>query len=249
MNGDGADVVEHFSARAERYDRSSRWCTDATLLDRIFALAGVGPTDTVLDLACGTGLVSRRFHGRVARLLGADITPAMAAQAAPHLDGFLLADASALPLPDHHLDAIVCRQGLQFMDLDRVLPELLRVLKPGGRLVTADLHAYGPADAAEYFEVLRLRNPARRNFFVAGEMGALLQKAGYRPVSVEVHISEEDVEAWADNGAIADSRVAAIRAIYEGGSPEFLRLHAARVGPDRILDQMRFEISRGLKPA
>jgi DNA gyrase subunit B len=246
MQGDGADIVEHFTARADRYDRSSRWCTDADLLDAVFEAAAVDASSTVLDLACGTGLVSRRFHGRVGELVGLDVTPAMAAQARPALDRFVLADATEIPLADDSFDAVVCRQGLQFMDLDRVLAELLRVLKPGGRLVTADLHAYGADDRDEYFEVLRLRNPARRNFFVAGDMAARLAAAGFSQVTSDAYISEEDVGAWADNGAIADARQQGIRAVYEQGSPAFLRLHAARVGADLILDRMRFEISRGL---
>ncbi|MEC7947896.1 MAG: class I SAM-dependent methyltransferase [Myxococcota bacterium] len=246
MQGDGADIVEHFTARADQYDRSSRWCTDAELLDAIYASASVDASSTVLDLACGTGLVSRRFHGRVAELVGLDVTPAMAAQARPALDRFVLADATRIPLADDLFDAVVCRQGLQFMDLDRVLPELRRVLRPGGRLVTADLHAYGPEDRDEYFEVLRLRNPARRNFFVAGDMAARLTAAGFSQVTSEAYISEEDVGAWADNGAIADARQQGIRAVYEQGSAAFLRLHGAQVAPERILDRMRFEISRGL---
>jgi SAM-dependent methyltransferase len=248
MQGDGADIVEHFTARAGRYDRSSRWCTDAALLDRIFAAAAVDGGSTVLDLACGTGLVSRRFHGQVGHLTGLDLTPAMAAQARDHLDAFVLGDAAELPFADRHFDAVVCRQGLQFMNLDRVLPELRRVLRAGGRLVTADLHAYGPDDRDEYFEVLRLRNPARRNFFVAGDMAARVRDAGFEPVTAEAFISEEDVGAWADNGAIADARQRAIRDVYEQGSAPFLALHAAQVGPDRILDRMRFEITVGVSP-
>ena len=245
MQGDGGDIVEHFTARAGRYDQSSRWCTDADLLDRIFDAAGVTEKSKVLDLACGTGLVSRRFHGKVSHLTGLDVTAAMAAQARPHLDTFVLADATKLPFGDAHFTTVVCRQGLQFMDLARVLPELRRVLKPKGRLVTADLHAYGPDDRAEYFEVLRLRNPARRNFFEAGDMARHLTEAGFTSVKASAYISEEDVGAWADNGAIADERQHAIRAVYEQGSAAFLALHAAQVGPDRILDRMRFEVTVG----
>ena len=42
----------------------------------------------VLDVACGTGLVSQWFHGRVAHVLGVDITPAMFEQAKARLDAF-----------------------------------------------------------------------------------------------------------------------------------------------------------------
>jgi hypothetical protein len=79
-------------------------------------------------------------------------------------------------------------------------------------------------------------------------MAARVRDAGFEPVTAEAFISEEDVGAWADNGAIADARQRAIRDVYEQGSAPFLALHAAQVGPDRILDRMRFEITVGVSP-
>ena len=230
-------VIEHFTARAERYDRSSSWCTDNDLLDLIFASAEVSPTARVLDVACGTGLVSARFKGHVAELVGLDITPAMAEQARDRLDTFVSGSAHELPFPDAHFDAVVCRQGIQFMDLDRALPEMMRVLKPGGRLVTADLHCYGDDDRDEYFEVLRLRNPARKNFFAPGDLEARLPGATHTR-----YISREDVAVWADNGAISDARQQKLLDVYRDGSDAFLRLHAAEVG-ERVIDHMLFHVT------
>ena len=246
MRGDGADVVGHFTARADRYDASSRWCTDQALLDRIFEASGAGPQHRVLDVACGTGLVSERFHGRVAELVGVDLTPAMAEQAKGRLDRFVQGSAHALPFADASFDVVVCRQGIQFMDLPLALSEMVRVLRPGGRLVTADLHAYGPGDAEHTFEILRLRNPARRNFFVAGDLEAPILAAGCSSVSSTRFVSVEDVDAWADNGAIQDARREAIRAVYRAASPDFLRLHHVEVG-DRIVDHMLFLVTMGLR--
>jgi ubiquinone/menaquinone biosynthesis C-methylase UbiE len=243
------DVIDHFTARAARYDRSSAWCSDSELLERLFEASGAGPEDTVLDLACGTGLVSRHLAGRVGRLVGVDITPAMAEQARDVLDTFVLASAEALPFDTSTFDVVVCRQGLQFMEIPHALAEVLRVLRPRGRFVTVDLHAYGAEDRDEYFEILRLRNPARRNFFVAGDMAEHLARAGFGEISVSAYVSAEDIERWADHGAIDAARVSAIQRVYERGSPAFLGLHAAEVGPDRIVDHMRFEITTGRRPS
>jgi SAM-dependent methyltransferase len=251
MKGDGENVVQHFTARAERYDRSSSWCTDDALLDLIFDSAEVSPKSRVLDIACGTGLVSARFKGRVAEVVGLDLTPAMAEQARERLDTFVAGSAHELPFADDSFDAVVCRQGIQFMELERVLPEMVRVLRPGGRLVTADLHAYNHLDRAEYFEVLRLRNPARRNFFVSGDLLGPLFEAGCTQVNALPYVSIEDVNAWSDNGAIDESRREAIRDIYRNGSEPFLSRHHAEVnaeaGLDRIVDHMLFHVTVGLK--
>ena len=102
------DALEHFTARAERYDRSSHWCTDPVLADRVLALTQPGPEHHVPDVACGTGLVSRLFKGRAARVVGADITRAMYEQARPYLDELVETPAESLPFEDNTFDKIAC---------------------------------------------------------------------------------------------------------------------------------------------
>jgi DNA gyrase subunit B len=238
-------VQAHFTARAPRYDGSSRWCTDALLLERIVTAVGAGPGDHVLDVATGTGLVARALAGRAGRITGLDVNRAMAARAMPVLDAFLEGPAEAVPLPDAAVDRVVCRQGIQFMDAGRAVAEMVRVTRPGGRVVLVDLCAWGPEDQEEYFEILRLRNPARRNFFVRGDTAVLLQAAGCRDVEMLDHVSDEDVDAWSDHGAIDDARREAIRAVYRRASAPFLRLHAVRMEQGRIVDRMLFGIAVG----
>jgi len=243
-----SQVVDHFTARAAHYDRSSAWCTDDELGARTVALADVAPHHVLLDVACGTGLVARRFRGRVAEIIGVDLTPAMYAQAAPHLDRFLAGPGEALPLPDASVDRVTCRQGVQFMDDAAAVAEMFRVLRPGGKVLLIHLCAYGAQDAAEYFEVLRLRNPARRNFYLRDDLARLLQGAGFAHVAVHDAIVEEDVDVWSDNKAIDEGRREAIRAVYRAASPAFSALHGVRIEGDRIVDRMLFGMAVGVKP-
>ena len=159
---DTSNVVDHFTERAERYDGSSHWCTDPALMACVLGHLQPKSEHQVLDVACGTGLVSRHFRGKVARVVGCDITPAMYAQARDRLDEFHQGSGEALPFEDSVFDLVTCRQGTQFMDDAAALAEMNRVLKPGGRVCIINLCAYGEADKDEYFEILRLRNPARK---------------------------------------------------------------------------------------
>ena len=86
----------------------------------------------VLELTCGTGLVSQWFHGRVAHVLGVDITPAMFEQAKTRLDAFRVGPGEALPVEDGLFDIVVCRQGTQFMDDAAAIKEMARACKKGG---------------------------------------------------------------------------------------------------------------------
>jgi len=246
MKSDGADVREHFTARAAHYDKSSSWCTDDALAEATWRYTAAEADHRVLDVACGTGLVSRVFKGRVAEVVGVDITPAMYAQAAPHVDRFVEGPGEDLPFADGTFDRVVCRQGTQFMDDGAAIKEMARVLKPGGRAVVINLCAYGAEDRDEYFEILRLRNPARRNFYMREDMVRLFEAAGLQ-TTLHDFISEEDVDVWSDNKAIAETRREGIRRIYREGSDAFRSLHAVAFDDGRILDKMLFAIAVGRK--
>lgn len=243
-------VVSHFTARAYKYDDSSKWCTDDEMLKTIVQCLSPRPDGTVLDIACGTGLISRQFHGKVKTLVGIDITEAMFHKAKALTDALVKASAERLPFRDGSFDIALERQGIQFMEAAAAVREMARVTKPGGKVCLIQLCAYGPEDQEEYFEILRLRNPARRNFFRREDLAKLLVDAGCVEVGVTDFISEEDVDRWADNGAIEDERRRQIHDIYHQASPGFNQYHAVKIGTDgRIVDRMLFGIAIGTIPA
>jgi SAM-dependent methyltransferase len=106
-------------------------------------VAGIAAGQRVLDVACGTGALTRTAAERVGptgAVLGLDANPEMLA-VARRLDAPIKwtdGRAEALPLPDASFDAVVSQFGLMFFD-DRVaaLREMQRVLRPGGRLAVA----------------------------------------------------------------------------------------------------------------
>jgi DNA gyrase subunit B len=241
------DARSHFTERAARYNVSSHWVSDPEIGKFVFRQLAPKPTDSVLDVACGTGQVSAIFKGKVAKVTGADITEAMFEQARPHVDALVTAPGEALPFPDGTFDIVTCRQGIQFMDDQKAVREMVRVLKPGGKVCLIHLTAYGEADKAEYFEILRLRNDARKNFYLREDLARLLTNAGAKDVKVHDWVSVEDVDVWSNTGAIREEDREAIRAVYRNASPAFLELHAAKVG-DRIVDNMLFGVAIGVKP-
>ncbi len=103
--------------------------------------AGVKSGQQVLDVACGTGVVAITAARAGARVRGLDLSPALLVDArrnAELIDApveFVEGDAEALPYPDTSFDVVLSQFGHMFAPRpDVVLREMLRVLKPGGRI-------------------------------------------------------------------------------------------------------------------
>jgi ubiquinone/menaquinone biosynthesis C-methylase UbiE len=101
--------------------------------------------DRVLDVACGTGIVTRLVVQRfpnIASIVGMDLNPGMleVARANTPTTGVPVewqqGDLCALPFPEDHCDVVLCNQGMQFVpDKSVALGEIKRVLVSGGQLV------------------------------------------------------------------------------------------------------------------
>ncbi|MFF9583632.1 class I SAM-dependent methyltransferase [Streptomyces achromogenes] len=116
---------------------------------------------TVLDVACGTGIVTRRLARPGRAVVGVDLSPGMLGVAAERLPRrVLLGDATRLPLATASVDAIVIVWLLHLLpDAAPVLAEAARVLRPGGSLITTvdkdDAYFTAPSDIADVTEPFR----------------------------------------------------------------------------------------------
>lgn len=114
----------------------------------LLAGAALVPGERVLDVACGTGLVSfaaARAVGADGRVVGVDLSGSMvdaanrrAVERQVSNASFARMDAELLDLPDAAFDVVLCALGLMYLpEPERALREMRRVLRPGGRLVVA----------------------------------------------------------------------------------------------------------------
>lgn len=155
MSESAARTVAGFTAWAATYDRTiareveqySGVPYDQVLL-RVGEAAAVQPGQEVLDVGTGTGSLALLLaqQGGV-RVVGIDPTAAMLQQARENATRLGLADgveyrqaaAEALPFPDGSFDAVVSSIAMHHTIVRQSLPEMARVLKPGGRLAIADM--------------------------------------------------------------------------------------------------------------
>src|SRR5262249_43786955 len=190
---------------------------DEVMVPRLFGPWGeymvdqleIAPGETVLDVACGPGSVTRIAAERVGalgRVAGCDVSPAMLARARSKPAAsesatitYLEAPADQLPAADAGFDVVICQQGLQFFaDRPAAVAEMHRALGAGGRLgiaVWTEIDHSPPFRAlASGVEEVAGRELANRYRggpwgFPSGErLAVLLQDAGFDEVHVATHV-------------------------------------------------------------
>jgi SAM-dependent methyltransferase len=208
-------------------------------------VAGTGPGQSVIDVACGTGIVARTVAERVGsdgRVVGVDLNPGMLAVARrvrPGLD-WRQADVTALPFDEASFDAALCQMALMFFpDRTAALREMARVVRPGGIVglcVPAALDqqpAYGPfVDMA-----VEVAGPGARSLLSAywscgdpKELGNLVRDAGLEVLELQSHLGtarfgspEELAETEVRGSPLVDRITAEAFTALRSGARDVLR--------------------------
>jgi SAM-dependent methyltransferase len=115
---------------------------------RLCEAAELDASSRVLDIGCGTGAYTAPLsRGCDARFVAIDVAPALLRVARERTGDNVdvaAADAGELPFASNSFDAVVGNAVLHHLPLDRSLPELLRILKPGGRFCFAEPNLLNP---------------------------------------------------------------------------------------------------------
>jgi ubiquinone/menaquinone biosynthesis C-methylase UbiE len=166
----------------------------------VLEVAGVQPDTQVVDLGCGTGQISLPLARRGARVLAVDVSPAMIRQLESEAGraGVTSLEGLAMPieelnLPDQSVDLIVSSYALHHLrdaDKARLVSSAFRWLRPGGRLVIADM-MFGRGGSSRDRAIIKskLAALARKGpggwWRIAKNAGRYLLRMQERPVSMD----------------------------------------------------------------
>ena len=168
----------------------------------LLEFSGVSAADRVLDVACGPGMVAAEFARRAEHVTGIDLTTVMLDQARcrqrelqiGNLD-WVHGDADRLPWSDASFSLVITRYSFHhFTAPEQVLAEMIRVCRPGGRVMVADVSL--PADKAAAYDVLeKLRDPSHVHALNEKEFDAVFQRSGLMECRRTSYAAEIELEA------------------------------------------------------
>jgi SAM-dependent methyltransferase len=150
--------------------------------------------------------------------------------------GWLVGDACPLPFPDASFSVVSCRFAFHhFLEPRRVLAEMARVCRPGGRIVVTDLAASSdPAKAAALNRMEKLRDPSHVRALPLAELETLFTTSGLPTPRVASYGLESDVEgllsrSFPDPGDVAELRRMFADSIADDALGLGVRRHGERI--------------------
>lgn len=190
------------------------------------AMASLRPGEVVVDLGSGGGLdvfLAAQKVGRTGRSIGIDMTPEMIDLANRNLSRteldnveFHLAEIEAIPLESASVDCVISNCVLNLVpDKEKAFSEIIRILKPGGRLAVSDiaLHKLPPVTREKRFRAL---TGCIAGAILMSTYREMLERAGFSSVEIvdtrcdlnayrELRAADVDTASLASSGACGDS--------------------------------------------
>jgi len=193
-------IIDQFTKQAIPFTQNAAHSAEYEI-KRLVTLSNVSKNDTVMDVACGSGLVSCELARIAHHVTGIDITPAMIEQANLlrqqknlHNIKYEIGDVSHLPYGDESFSIVITRYSFHHLvDPYLVLSEMKRVCIPKGRVVVIDATpASDRVDMYNYVE--KLRDPSHVKALTFAELQKMLKEIGLTIINTESYGVEMELE-------------------------------------------------------
>jgi ubiquinone/menaquinone biosynthesis C-methylase UbiE len=197
-------VKQEFTRQAATF-ASSAAITDSELTRRFSEVIGAGGDGTILDVACGPGILTAALAEKARQVVALDVTPEMLSQARQRcakagLSNVTFKEGSAtdLPFAESSFDGVVTRLSIHHFEEPRhALDEMFRVLRPGGTLVIADVVSSEDADESALQNAIEtLRDPSHVRMLAPSELLSLVEGAGFRIAARSTWDKPRELDEW-----------------------------------------------------
>jgi ubiquinone/menaquinone biosynthesis C-methylase UbiE len=232
-------IVDQFTKQASPFAGAAA-ITDRWALELLLAATHAGANDTVLDVACGPGIVVCAYAEVVEHATGVDLVPAMIEKARSLQRerglgnvSWETADVTALPYSDASFSIVTSRYAFHHLERPRdVLFEMKRVCEPGGRVALVDVAASEDSRRAEAFNQMeRLRDPSHVRALHLAEMEALFREVGLPDPQITRYELELELESLLKRSFPKEGDADRVRALIRGAvGNDDMGIRARRTG-------------------
>lgn len=236
-------IQDEFTRQAPSFEDPSYSFGDPKLLRWFVDALPLDPDAVSLEVAAGTGHVSRALSSHVRAAIAVDLTAEMlqVGQRAAREDGvanviFQRGDAAELAYLDESFDIVLSRFAIHhFLDPRKQVAEMVRVCRPSGHVAVMDLVASDPELAASYNDLERRRDPSHVRTLTRDELRSLFENFGLQLSSEREHDQRLDLDRWLSqtnaDQQVRDEITRLLEGELEGGPATGMR---PRVDDDRL---------------
>jgi ubiquinone/menaquinone biosynthesis C-methylase UbiE len=236
-------IVEQFTKQAVPFAQMAQH-NDEDSNRLVIETAGIGADDTVLDVACGPGLITCVAASVARHVTGIDITPAMIDEARKRQQSlgltnmsWRIGDVLPLPYPGSSFSAVVTRYSFHhFLEPEAVLAEMVRVCQPGGRVTVVDVFTSTPEQSEAYDRMERLRDPSHTRALLLAELTGMFHDAGLTAMNTAFYKLDVELEKLLAASCTNSDNADAARKIFE----DDLELNRLGLGANRRDGKIRF---------
>ena len=237
-------ILDQFTKQAVPF-ATAPGIKDEEALRLVVDFTSTTPEDTLLDVACGPGLIVCAFATVIRHATGIDLVPAMIERARVLQQEKKLTnitwqvdDITPLPYPDASFSIVASRYAFHhFLDPLAVMQEMKRVCKPDGKVVMIDVMASSdPQKAVAYDRAEKLRDPSHTRALPLMEMESLFQQVGLPTPRKTFYKVEADLEDNLQRSFPNPGDADKLRQMFV----ESLENDGLGVGARRVGDKIRF---------
>jgi ubiquinone/menaquinone biosynthesis C-methylase UbiE/choline kinase len=241
-----------WAARAQRYDKL-QWVNNDRLLAGMVEVAAGGRPSRVLDLGTGSGKVLLAMRDTLGggEFWGLDLSPEMMSNI-PRRDGLVLKVGNVETLegiPAGYFDVVTARMVFHHVaDLERAMASIVRVLRPGGRLVVCEGVPPTARTVRWYTDMFRYKED--RHTLTEGDLIHAFAAAGLKDIRTEtIVLRNASLNNWLDNSGIPQRNIDVIKEMHFCAPAEVRRDYQMEFLDGDCLMTWRFAVVHACTPA
>lgn len=213
-----------WKTRAKTFEDAG-WVADNDFLLSFIEAGGFAESDKVLDVGCGTGIVSRAVQKLTNGVTGIDSSQAMIDKACTYKGDITYCRCDVRDLtrfPDGHFDKVTARMVFHHIlhGREQALSEIYRVLKPNGKLVLGEIVPPNRECKPLLEQILRLKE--QRVTYLSSELVDLLRNAGFKTTLRAGNLRNLATKKWLESSNLPPQTRQKMLAMYLG-SPVFFK--------------------------